>query len=496
MAPRLLPPACPLPLPRGRVRGRALAREARRGGGATLRGAPPHGPLRQPALLPLSASGRVWRGRRDGVGARQGGGGRLHAAADREAVRPRLRLVRGAQLAHGAPLRRDAALSDRPLPRQGDPAQHFFAPVGKLALRASLVGGAHRGGAGHLQGGPRHAGARRLLRRRRHRPRRDPEPPAAGPALPDHGAARGHVRRRHPRRQGVAAQVGSHARPPPRRRLPRAVRALGGRREEGLPRRPDRRPALPLPHLRRLRALHRLGPVARRPLPPLGREGPRRAALRGARSLPAKAVQRPAWRRLRQRAGDARAARRGHLRRRRREDARPLRRRRARGAPHARGDGASVRDAVRRRLPLCRARRLRADAAQRRARRPGALGQRGGADRGVAHLHAAAAPDRRGTSAASGAPLWPDAARVRGVDRGARGRHRAAGDALVGQGGRGARRCQGLGDGGRQGRRRAAAGAPRPDGFGQLHVVSGPDTPTRVYPTSTACAYMLYRNRY
>eukprot|EP00964_Phaeocystis_antarctica_P015257 scaffold8426_cov61-Phaeocystis_antarctica.AAC.2 len=89
--------------------------------------------------------------------------------------------------------------------------------------------------------------------------------------------------------------------------------------------------------------------------------------------------------------------------------------------------------------------------------RPGALGLRGGARRGVARLHARAAPYRRRAAAAGAPPLRRAARRLRRVDRVARRRHRAARAPLGGGRGGGARR-QG---GGRRRRARVGSGEGR-----------------------------------
>ena len=73
---------------------------------------------------------------------------------------------------------------DRPLPGQGDGAEHDGAAVRQPAVRAGLEQQLRRPRADHHGRGHRHRWSGGLLRRHRHRPRRHPEPPAAA-AGPD-----------------------------------------------------------------------------------------------------------------------------------------------------------------------------------------------------------------------------------------------------------------------------------------------------------------------
>ena len=70
-------------------------------------------------------------------------------------------------------------LPDRPLPRQGDGAEHPGDALRQRAVRADLELQLRRPRADHDGRGHRHRRPGRLLRRHRRRPRRDPEPPAA-----------------------------------------------------------------------------------------------------------------------------------------------------------------------------------------------------------------------------------------------------------------------------------------------------------------------------
>ena len=69
-------------------------------------------------------------------------------------------------------------LPDRPLPRQGDRAEHPGDAVRQRDVRADLELQLRRPRADHHGRGHRHRRPGRLLRRHRRRPRRDPEPPA------------------------------------------------------------------------------------------------------------------------------------------------------------------------------------------------------------------------------------------------------------------------------------------------------------------------------
>ncbi len=131
-------------LRRDRLRGRRRrerrprpARQARRG--AATR--------RQPRLLPRGPAARVPDDRR---GARQAARrARLDTARRREALRPRPRIGEAADGDPARVLPRGGDLPDRPLPRQGDRAEHAGAPLRERDLRADLEPPVHRPRADH-----------------------------------------------------------------------------------------------------------------------------------------------------------------------------------------------------------------------------------------------------------------------------------------------------------------------------------------------------------
>mmetsp|Transcript_21695 Transcript_21695/g.71768 ORF Transcript_21695/g.71768 Transcript_21695/m.71768 type:complete len:696 (+) Transcript_21695:2014-4101(+) len=322
---------------------------------------------------------------------------RLHAAHHREALRPRRGVLRGAGRADERLLRRERALPHRPLPGQGGRAESVQPALREPALRAHVERGKRRVRGDHVQGGHRHHGPRRLLRRLRHHPRHHAEPPAPGLRALRDGAARVEGARGRPGRQGRAPREGRRARR--QGRVPRPVH--GGRvlRGGGLPRRPGRARRLGDADVRGRRAPRRQRPLARRALPHEGGQGPRRAPRGGARALQSPALQR-APRRQQVRAQRARLphpARRGALPKDAHEEAGPHARVRADVHGHA------LLERVRARVPR---RRVRAHVPQRGQGRLVALRVRAGAGRGLAHLHAAAARHRRPAAAARALPLW------------------------------------------------------------------------------------------
>ena len=88
-------------------------------------------------------------------------------------------------------------LPDRPLPRQGDGAEHPGDALRQRDVRAALERQLRRPRADHDGRGHRHRRPRRLLRRHRRRPRRHPEPPAPADGADRDGGA-DLVRRRQP----------------------------------------------------------------------------------------------------------------------------------------------------------------------------------------------------------------------------------------------------------------------------------------------------------
>ena len=270
-------------------------------------------------------------------------------------------------LDRGLPAR--VGVPHRPLPRQGDRAEHPGDAVRQHDVRADLERQLRRPRADHHGRGHRHRRPGRVLRRHRRRPRRHPEPPAPAAGADRDGGA-DLVRRREPahreaegarpRQAAPAARPGDRPRPV-RRRLGRA----GRRCRASSRRRASRR----LHHrdLRRGQARRGHPPLGRGAVLPAHRQAARPPGHRGrdgvqARAAPA--VHRDRHRGARaERAGVPGPARRGH------DD--PVR---LQGARHRDGDprrqhGLRLRRLVRRVL----ARGLRAADPRRAARRPAAV---------------------------------------------------------------------------------------------------------------------------
>ncbi len=187
--PRPLPPAGH----RGRT-GRVPGVRQAAGGHVRLPAQPPVLPLRE-ARPVRPAHPAVERGGPRAPAARDA----LDAGGRGEALRPRPRERPGTQPALPAVPRRVADLPDRPLPGQGDGAEHALLPVGQHDLRTPLPEPPRGPRADHGGRDGRHGGrARRLLRRgggpARHAP--EPPPPAAVPR--GDGAALAADGRRHP----------------------------------------------------------------------------------------------------------------------------------------------------------------------------------------------------------------------------------------------------------------------------------------------------------
>ncbi|KAJ1683506.1 hypothetical protein LUZ63_021260 [Rhynchospora breviuscula] len=127
----------------------------------------------------------------------------------------------------------------RPLPRQGDGAEHPRAALRQRAVRADLEPQLRRSRPDHDGGRHRRRRSRGLLRRDRRRPRRHPEPPPAAARADRDGGAHQLQRRRPPRREGEGPRGGATAREPRRGDRTRSVRRrVAGRREGArLPRR-------------------------------------------------------------------------------------------------------------------------------------------------------------------------------------------------------------------------------------------------------------------
>ena len=126
----------------------------------------------------------------------------------------------------------------RPLPGQGDRPEHDGAAVRQSAVRAGVEQQLRRSCPDHHGRGHRHRRPGRVLRRHRHRPGRDPEPPAAAARADRHGGA--HLVRGGQLR-AEKQKVLAAARPPERMDLHTArgpyAGGWAGRREgRGLPR--------------------------------------------------------------------------------------------------------------------------------------------------------------------------------------------------------------------------------------------------------------------
>ena len=177
------------------------------------------------AAEPVPGDRRRPRRLRAGAAVRRG----LPPGGDREAVRPRPRVVGRAERRGASRVRRAPGVPDRPLPGQGDGPEHPRVPVRERDLRAGLEPQLHRPHPDHGRRVDRRRGSRPLLRGGRRAPRHRPEPHAAGAELRRDGAARVVRRRSGARRarQGArlvpaAEAVGRRARPVRRRATPRA----------------------------------------------------------------------------------------------------------------------------------------------------------------------------------------------------------------------------------------------------------------------------------
>ena len=123
-------------------------------------------------------------------------GGAWRRVVDREAVRPRPDVARRSSTRTvDEVFTARVGVPDRPLPRQGDRAEHPGAALRQQPVRADLERQLRRPRADHDGRGHRDRRPGRLLRRHRRRPRRDPEPPDAADGAGRDGGA-GVVRRR------------------------------------------------------------------------------------------------------------------------------------------------------------------------------------------------------------------------------------------------------------------------------------------------------------
>ena len=185
----------------------------------------------QPRVLPVDPAEVVPR--RDRAAAQLRSRGRRRTAVapsgDREAVRQRPATAQAAQRRRRVGVPAGQRVPDRPLPRQGDGAEHPGAAVRQPAVRADLERELRRPRADHDGRGHRRRRSRRILRRHRRRARRHPEPPAAA-ARPHRDGGAGLVRRGgSARREGEGALGCAAARRTRHAHRPRPVRRRAGR---------------------------------------------------------------------------------------------------------------------------------------------------------------------------------------------------------------------------------------------------------------------------
>ena len=153
----------------------------------------------------------------------------MAAGRHREAVRLRPEDRARAQRRRRERVPARQRVPDRPLPRQGDGAEHPGAALRQPALRADLERQLRRPRADHHGRGHRGRRPGRLLRRHRRRARRHPEPPAAA-VRPHRDGGAGVVRRRRPPcREGEGALGGVTGEPISRRSPPAASTRAAGR---------------------------------------------------------------------------------------------------------------------------------------------------------------------------------------------------------------------------------------------------------------------------
>ena len=167
-----------LPVRAGRLRRRRRVRQAAAHHRGARRGARHR---RQPRVLPLHPAEVLRRRDRPAQGARARRRRRRLAGAaswwrSRSATTCESARELNATCQPGVPA--GVGLPDRPLPRQGDGAEHPGDALRQQPLRADLERQLRRPRADHHGRGHRHRRPGRLLRRHRRGPRRDPEPPA------------------------------------------------------------------------------------------------------------------------------------------------------------------------------------------------------------------------------------------------------------------------------------------------------------------------------
>ena len=152
----------------------------------------------------LTVAGLAHKGQREGSTSRAGKPGR------REALRPQSRFRRGAQRGAKQRLPRGSDLSHRPLPRQGDGAEHHGVALRQRHLRADLEPPLHRQRPDHRRRDAGRRGARRLLRRCRGHARHGAKPHDATASAHGDGAAGDVWRGLRARREGEGAARDYH----------------------------------------------------------------------------------------------------------------------------------------------------------------------------------------------------------------------------------------------------------------------------------------------
>ena len=147
----------------------------------------------------------------------------------REALRQRPEDGARAEPVVGSVFPPGLGVPDRPLPGQGDCAEHPRAALRQPALRAHLERQLRRPRADHDGRGHRRRRSCRLLRRHRRGARRHPEPPAAAARADRDGGADLLRGLRPARREGEGARRRATAGRPRRRRRPAASTPAAGR---------------------------------------------------------------------------------------------------------------------------------------------------------------------------------------------------------------------------------------------------------------------------
>ena len=151
------------------------------------------GTTRQRAVLPGDAARRCSRRSSQQLGEagllakrRRAAGGASSSRSRSAATSPRAQALNRSILQRA---RRGADLPHRPLPRQGDGAEHHGVPLRQRHLRAAVEPQLHRPRADHRGRDRRRRGARQLLRRDRRAARHGAEPPVPAARADRDGAA-------------------------------------------------------------------------------------------------------------------------------------------------------------------------------------------------------------------------------------------------------------------------------------------------------------------